>query len=580
MQVPRVHPSWRLAATAVVVAGALLAGAAGSASAATKPVLKVTSTEDLLGLSSRLVFSTVKAAATPARTLTVTNTGTAALKVTGLTITGTNPGQFKLRTGQVTAFTVNPGKTATVGVLFKPTAVGVKVATLTVKNNDTARPNYAVALRGVNAADSKGKNEASLANIVSALGYTTKVGFTTVQQAKTRLPVGDEVIAPYFRRVDATKPVRLVPVARYVFAANPAPPTGYQAAKGSATATDLFTFPGDVLDTPGGADTTVYVENEKTLPTISAGGTTTFEPAAPFAVSAEGAASTDDQFNRAPDGVTTYRSIRTYPAKGPTGAQLANSWILAVDTKNTADKNFDYQDIVLLLTNATPELVKAPAAVSLGFDASVASTVVDRDGEGTGFSSVQANTTGDQHQPSALDLTGGTLRVTSGAGTNEGATSTQANALTATVDASRSDTLVQARLVDPLADLTLTGQRKGIWFGPGPDDNVSVVVERRDTGTYVTVRAEQLGVSQVIGEMPLTAPVATLDLQLTADLVAGTVQASIRVDGLDPATVVGTAFVPFDVMAWFSPQGRAGIATSHGVALASAVATYDSFSAT
>ena len=203
--------------------GALLAGAAGGAGAATKPVLKVTSTEDLLGLSSRLVFSTIKAAATPARTFTVTNTGTAALKVTGLTITGTNPGQFKLRTGQATAFTVNPGKTATVGVHFKPTAVGVKAATLTVKNNDTARPNYAVALRGVNAADSKGKNEASLANIVSALGYTTKVGFTTVQQAKTRLPVGDEVVAPYFRRVDPTKPVRLVPVARYVFAANPAP---------------------------------------------------------------------------------------------------------------------------------------------------------------------------------------------------------------------------------------------------------------------------------------------------------------------------------------------------------------------
>ena len=163
--------------------------------------------------------------------------------------------------------------------------------------------------------------------------------------------------------------MRLVPVARYVFAANPSPSTGYQPVQGSASAVDLFTFPNDVLDTPGGADTTVYVENEKTLPTIAAGGTTSFEPTAPFAISAEGAASTDDQFNRAPDGVTTYRSIRSYPAKGGTGAQLANSWILAVDTKNTADKNFDYQDIVLLLTNATPALTKAPASVSLGFDA-------------------------------------------------------------------------------------------------------------------------------------------------------------------------------------------------------------------
>jgi hypothetical protein len=212
MQVQRANPK-RLIAAAVFVVGALLAGAA-TAEAAAAPVLKVSSTEDVLGLSSRLVFSTIKAAATPSRTFTVANTGTAALEVTGLTITGANPGQFKLRSGQATAFTVNPGKTATVGVLFKPTSVGVKVATLTVKNNDTARPNHAVALRGVNAADSKGKNEASLANIVSALGYTTKVGFTTVQQAKTRLPVGDEVIAPYFRRVDPKKPAWLVPVAR------------------------------------------------------------------------------------------------------------------------------------------------------------------------------------------------------------------------------------------------------------------------------------------------------------------------------------------------------------------------------
>ena len=118
--------------------------------------------------------------------------------------------------------------------------------------------------------------------------------------------------------------------------------------------------------------------------------------------------------------------------------------------------------------------------------------------------------------------------------------------------------MVQARLTDPLADLTAPGHRKGIWFGPGPDDQVSAVVERRADGTYVTIRAEQAGVSQVIGELALTGPVATLDLVLTADLVAGTVQGSVRVDGVEPATVVGTAFVPFDVMSWFSPQGRAG----------------------
>jgi hypothetical protein len=564
----------RLAVSGLAIAlAAGLVSACLPAEAGTTPVLKVTATEDLLGLSSRLVFSTVKNAATPARTFTVANKGTAALKVTSLSLAGTNPGSFKLRTGQATAFTVNPGKTATVGVVFKPTTLGVRVATLTVKSNDPARLNYLVALRGVNAAGTTGKNEASLANLVSTFGYTTKVGFTTVQQAKTRVPVGDEVVAPYFRRVDAAKPVRLVPIARYVFAANPAPYTGYQPIKGSDSTVDLFSFPGDKLGSPP-----VFVENEKTFPTIAPGGTTTFDPTAPFGVMGEGPTSTDDQFNRAADGVTTYRSIRVYPAKGPNGA-IANTWILAVDSKDTADKNFDYQDLVLLLSNATPDLTKAPASASLTFDAAQPATIADRDGQGTGFTSVQPNAAGDQLQPSALDVTTGALRITSGPGTNEGSTDTQVNALSVAVDASRTNTIVRGRLLDPLADLLATGPRKGIWFGPGANDHVSLVVERRDAGAYLTVRAEQGGASTVVGEQALTSPVGTLDLVITADLAAGSIQASVAVDG-GTETVVGTSFVPIDVMSWFSPQGRAGVLTSHGAAASSVVAVYDSFTVT
>ena len=208
-----------------------------------------------------------------------------------------------------------------------------------------------------------------------------------------------------------------MPVARYVFAANPSPSTGYQPVQGSASAVDLFTFPNDVLDTPGGADTTVYVENEKTFPTIAAGGTTSFEPTAPFAISAEGAASTDDQFNRAPDGVTTYRSIRSYPAKGATGAQLAEQ----LDPRGRHQEHGRQE---LRLPGHRPAPHERHARPHQGPGVGVRSgstrpwprpspTVTV---EGTGFASVQPNAAGDQHQPAALDLTSGTLRVTSGAG--------------------------------------------------------------------------------------------------------------------------------------------------------------------
>ena len=107
----------------------------------------------------------------------------------------------------------------------------------------------------------------------------------------------------------------------------------------------------------------------------------------------------------------------------------------------STDKNYDYQDQVMLLTNATPELTAAASpgtgATTLGFDGPLAGTVLDKDGEGTGFSSVQPNTAGTQYRPTLLDLTSGTLRITSTAGKSSGASNNQDNALQLHVDASR-----------------------------------------------------------------------------------------------------------------------------------------------
>ena len=65
---------------------------------------------------------------------------------------------------------------------------------------------------------------------------------------------------------------------------------------------------------------------------------------------------------------------------------------------NPPSKNFDYQDQVMLLTNAEPELDPGPApgsaATILRFDAPVPGTVVDKDGQGTGFTSIQPNKNG------------------------------------------------------------------------------------------------------------------------------------------------------------------------------------------
>ena len=63
---------------------------------------------------------------------------------------------------------------------------------------------------------------------------------------------------------------------------------------------------------------------------------------------------TDDRFNQDSSG-KIYRNIRVYPAKGSGGVRIPNTWLLAIDVNTDgADKNYDYQDQIILLTNAKP----------------------------------------------------------------------------------------------------------------------------------------------------------------------------------------------------------------------------------
>ena len=80
----------------------------------------------------------------PNTAVTVTNTGTANLVVTGVTRTGTNPGQFQHTNG---CATVVPGASCTVNVRFAPTTTGLKTATLNIANNAPGSP-HTVTLTG------------------------------------------------------------------------------------------------------------------------------------------------------------------------------------------------------------------------------------------------------------------------------------------------------------------------------------------------------------------------------------------------------------------------------------------------
>ncbi len=113
----------------------------GVGKAAASPTLSLSATS--------LKFDSTKVGASSQKTFTVSNPGSAALTVSGITVGGADASQV---TVSPTTFTVNAGGTAqTVTVTFAPTSGGAKSASLSIAHNATGSP-ASVALSGVGVA--------------------------------------------------------------------------------------------------------------------------------------------------------------------------------------------------------------------------------------------------------------------------------------------------------------------------------------------------------------------------------------------------------------------------------------------
>lgn len=84
-----------------------------------------------------------------AQTITVTNSGTAALTISGVTLTGTNAGDFAQTNACPASLAANAN--CAISVTFKPTATGARTAAISVADNATGSP-QAVPLTGTGAA--------------------------------------------------------------------------------------------------------------------------------------------------------------------------------------------------------------------------------------------------------------------------------------------------------------------------------------------------------------------------------------------------------------------------------------------
>jgi glucose/arabinose dehydrogenase len=549
--------------------------------------LKVTSPDDVLGLTSRLVFSTVASEVRPGKSLTLTNTGSSAASVTGLTIGGPDANQFIVDPAQPKTFSIPAGGSASVLVDFRPTTTKVvDNATLTIATNASGGSTINLPLSGLNAVNYEGASEPSAQEIFNALGYTATNAGVTNTVAKNyisdkRTPAGDEIVSPYWKRADSSAPMQLIPVAQYSgrHTYNSGPIDWF--VKGSPnTRTVLFGLPGG-SDPSGG-------QNQRLLPSIAPGGTTSFSTASVFGVHDEYGDFTDDAL--ASTGLNLH-DFRFYPAKGADGVQIPNTWLVADDVGQdpspASGKNWDFQDYVLLLRNAQPELTAAAVpgdtSLNLDFSASKTGTIADKSGLGTGFSSVQANTAGNQYAPAqlTLDTASGVLKVVSTAGSNTNGVNTQQNALQLAFDGTRQKFQASSRLVGPFTGINLGSDQQAIYVGPDQDNYFKLEVECQGDGKqHLTIWYEKNGVGSILTSILLSNPsAATLDLFITGDPVAGTLQAAYRVNSSNAADIVtfGAATAVPDVMRWFSRQSRAGIMTNNSNGGSPFTASFDSF---
>lgn len=363
-------------------------------------------------VQNRMVFSTVNEERRPPKTLTITNTGSKNLTITGLSFgngEASTEADFELVNAPTLPFTLAAGGSHDLNVQFAPkggdkfaslnpndspthTKNGEQYDSLIITSNDPAQSKVTVNLAGLNSANYEGNNEPALAEIARTFGFNFNVGKEDNVLGGSKTPLGDEVYSPYWLRADTTKPVLLWPLAVYSGRGNiPHDSIRFEAKPGSGgNSGTVYQLAGrNNDDSPTGnevlgSNNLSGGENQKLLPKILVNGVNTtptastvdFTPTQAFALN-RGGAWTDDSKN----GTSQLHNWRLYPVGD---AATTTTWVAATDPGNNPDpstgKNFDYNDNVYLLVNARPESSQS-SSLPIRIDVGSSSAYTDASGK-------------------------------------------------------------------------------------------------------------------------------------------------------------------------------------------------------
>ncbi|MBO9534484.1 MAG: choice-of-anchor D domain-containing protein [Solirubrobacteraceae bacterium] len=331
---------------------------------------------DAAAFPDRLTFSRIGAVPTQypnvhqhdEAVVRIQNPSAASAQVTGLTTTG----PFTVVAAPATPATIAPGGSIDVRVRFTATSGRTASGKLEVATTATATPVVGIDLAGYRQNIPEGGVEPTLSEIVrTVLGYgTTIVGAgQSINGKGAESPVGDEVLAPYWKRVDPTQPARMTQLAAY---------------HGQNSSESIrFAMRGAEKSAARAIGTHDYLDAQTILPHAAGSSTAplvrTFAPPAAFAlnIAAEWSdPAMNDQSADLANGCSAPcgQHVRAWPVKDRIGRTIAGSYFVAMDYSGI---NYDYNDNVYLLENVEPD---DDRPVLLRYDAGTSTSYTDGQG--------------------------------------------------------------------------------------------------------------------------------------------------------------------------------------------------------
>lgn len=244
------------------------------------------------------------------------------------------------------------------------TRVKLYHATLTIKSNDSAKPNKILNLHAIYQEKQEGGQEPTTQEFIEAIGFKTNTGFTTANNNHA-YPIGDEVFTSYFVRADTNKNAYMRLFASYHTLPSTAVMKYRRKGNTNNATTNLLTHTNKDSQTLlprkngtlgiGDASFLVNFNGNKNYPFAIKLATDDTDPLFSDTYVQYQATSTYKDANGNP-----FRGARVWKAVNFEGKVIPNAYIIAHDylygNAVAPSSNFDYNDNAVYVENIRPEI--------------------------------------------------------------------------------------------------------------------------------------------------------------------------------------------------------------------------------